>query len=131
MRGALTPMDERDQVILAERMAALNERPEPRVGDFVRFADGVLRRFSYHWHDGADWDGGYQTSDGGTYYLGEDYVSMSGGLHSPIPTATLTRTDETREGTVWFFHHNHRGAGRGVDTVATFRVYTCSLPANS
>lgn len=123
-------MDERDRTILAERMAALDARPEPRVGDFVRFADGVLRRFSYHWHDGADWDGGYQTSDGGTYYLGNGYVRMSGSLHPCVPTNTLTRTDETRDGSVWFFHHDQRIAHNGVDVMATFRVYTCSLPAN-
>lgn len=129
MRGTLTPLDDRDQAILAERTAALDAVEEPRVGDFVVFADGVTRRISYHWHDGAGWDGGYQSSDGGSYYLGTGYVSMSGGLYTTVPKETLTLTDEKRDGSVWFFHHDHHTAHNGVDVMIPFRVYACSLPA--
>lgn len=115
-------LDERDRVILDERTAALDKHPGIRVGDFVRFADGATRRVSYLWPHGA------QTSDGGSYYLGHGYVSMSGSLYSPVKLDTLTLTRETRPGAVWFFHHDHFTAHNGVHANIPFRLYECSLP---
>lgn len=122
---ALPALDERDAVILANRIVALERVDGPRVGDFVRFADGTLRRISYHWRDDAGWDGGCQTSDGGSWYLGDGFVSFSGALYSAIPTESLRRTDEQRQGSVWFFHHDYRTAGGGIDALIPFRVYEC------
>lgn len=121
--------DPRNVEIIERRMAKLDAREGPRVGDYVRFTDGTLRRCSYHWSDGAGWDGGMQTSDGGSFYLGEGYVSMSGSLYSCVPTDSLKLTDETREGTVWIFDHDFAGAGRAVHYSVPFRVFTCELPA--
>lgn len=121
--------DERDLTMLAERMEALDRIEGPRVGDFVRFADGVERRISHHWTDGEGWDGGIQTSDGGSWYLGNGYVSMSGSLYGCIPTDSLKLTDERKRGSVWIFHHDFAGAGRGVDLDAEFRVYVCAAEA--
>lgn len=115
--------DARDADILAARLTLLNAVPGPRVGDYVEFADGATRRISYNWGDGL------QTSDGGSFYLGEGFASFSGSLYGCVPPESLTRTDETRPGRVWFFHHGYSGAGMGVDSEPLFRVYRCSLPA--
>jgi len=117
-------LDEKDQRILAGRVAALDEVEGPRVGDFVRFADGVVRRVSYHWGDTV------QTSDGGSYYLGNGWVSMSGSLYPGVPVGLLTLTDETRDGSVWFFHHDWAKAHNGVHASIPFRVFSCSLPCD-
>lgn len=118
--------DERDAEILAERVEAFNARQGPRVGDYVRFADDVTRRISHVWRDEHDAAFSVQTSNGGSYYLGKGYVSMSGSLFGGVKPETLTLTEETRDGAVWFFHHDWHTAHNGVDTVATFRVFTCS-----
>ena len=115
--------DQRDRDILVARQAALDSVPGPRVGDWVEFPGSVMRRISYLWPDDA------QTSDGGTYYLGDGYVSMSGSLHASVPTNSLKRTRRTKPGSVWFFHHDFHTAGGGVDTTIPFRVYTCAFAA--
>jgi hypothetical protein len=58
-----------------------------------------------------------------TCYLGEGYCSFSGGLDRGIDQARLTRTDEQREGPVWFFHHDDITADNGIETTVPFRVY--------
>jgi hypothetical protein len=121
--------DDRDQAILDERIAAYDEIPGPRVGDFVVFANDVTRRISYIWRDENDVVLSVQTSDGGSYYLGKGYVSMSGSLYNGVKAETLTETDEKRDGRVWFFHHDWSTAHNGVDTTMPFRVFTCTEPA--
>jgi hypothetical protein len=128
-------LDARDAEIVAERVALYALRKGPRVGDWVVFADGTIRRISYRWTDGTGWDGGTQTSDlgglcAGNYHLGKAGVSFSGGLHPHVPTDTLTDSGQLHDATAWIFHHDHSGAGRGVYFPAPFRVYTCSLEAN-
>jgi hypothetical protein len=56
---------------------------------------------------------------------------MSGSLFVSVPLGTLTRTDETRPGWVWIFHHDYHTAGGGIDTQIPFRVYRCSENAPS
>ncbi len=119
-------LDDTDARILAERIAALDERIGPRVGDYIEFADGVVRRISHHWRDDAGWDGGLQTSDGGSFYLGAGYCNFSGSLHPCVNAATLTLTRKRRPGRVWFFHHDCAEAHNGVETTIDFRVYHCS-----
>lgn len=116
--------DDRDALLVASRRVALDAVAGPRVGDFVIFADGVTRRISHVWDCWEDMPASVQTSDDGSYYLGDGYVSMSGGLHPGIPSDTLTLTDELRPGAVWIFHHDLWGAGRGVETEIPFRVFT-------
>ena len=113
-------MDERDRAILAERVADLQTIEGPRVGDFVIFADGVERRISHHWGDSV------QTSDGGSWYLGDGYCNFSGSLHPGVPVDSLTSTGETKPGAVWFFHHDSWRAHNGVQASAPFRVFSCS-----
>jgi hypothetical protein len=116
-------LDPRDLDIRAKRQAALDAKDGLRVGDWVEFSDQVVRRISHIWPDGV------QTSDSGSFYLGEGFVSMSGSLYSMVPKSSLTKTDQTRDGSVWFFHHDYATAHNGVQTSILFRVYTCSLPA--
>jgi hypothetical protein len=122
--GCRSPQfDQRDAEILKERVAQLNKRSGPRVGDFVRFPDGTVRRFSYIWdfEDGSDISA--QTAGGGSFHLGECGVSFSGTLFSGIPGKSLTLTNEKRNGDVWFFHHGFAGADCGVNAVVEFRVF--------
>jgi hypothetical protein len=124
-------LDEQDARIVTDRLATMDRKAGPRVGDFVVFADSVVRRISHHWHDGAGWDGGMQTSDlnEGRFYLADGSCSYSGALHKCVPTDSLTDTGETRNGSAWIFHHDHARAHNGVDFLAPFRVFTCSEEA--
>lgn len=115
-----------DAAMVAERMATLDAIEGIRVGDWVRFADGTMRRVSHHWGE----EYGVQTSDGGSFYLGDGYVSFSGSLHPTVPLDSLTPTDEMADGWVWVFHHDMHRAHNGVDVLVPFRVFTCSLEAN-
>jgi hypothetical protein len=118
-------LDQRDQDIFAQRVAALDRIDRPRVGDFVVFTDGVRRRIAYRWPDGD-----VQTCHPcASFYLGDGYVSMSGNLYRSVPADTLSLTEETAEGGVWFFHHNYATAGGGVQATHRFRVWRCSLDA--
>jgi hypothetical protein len=122
----LSQLDARDTEILADRIHSFEQVTGPRVGDYVRFADDVTRRISYIWRDEHDQAFNVQTSDGGSYYLGKGYVSMSGSLYDGVEPSTLTDTGRRVMGSVWFFHHDHRMAHNGVDTEIPFRLYRCS-----
>lgn len=124
-------LDDRDAAILVERLAKLNARKGPQVGEFVRFSDGTVRRFSYHWRDDEGWDGGMQTSDEGSFHLGRCGVSFSGSLYSCLPTERMRATDETMMGRVWFFHHDHMTAHNGVDVQVPLRVWEYNGLPNS
>ena len=123
--GRLIPLE--DSEILAYREAILNRDKDPRVGDFVEFPGGELRRIAYIWPDG-----GVQTCHvGASFYLGEHGCSMSGSLFRSIPGHSLTLTDQTRPGGVWFFHENQPRANNGVRFNILFRVYASSVEAPS
>jgi hypothetical protein len=114
--------DERDQELVDQFQASLNEhrqkRPDvPGVGDWIKFADGLVLRVSHVWDDGV------QYTYGGSFSMGDGYVSYSGGLEPVIKLDTLTLTDEVKQGAVWIFHHNHWKAHNSVHTAIDFRVY--------
>jgi len=119
MQSYTKSLDERDRQILAQRIAAREANPEPRVGDYVRFPSGRLARVSHIWDDGA------QTSEDGSWYLGDGYTQFSGGLDPCVPR--LTRTEQTLPGAFWFFHHDHARAHNGVRVTAPCRVYTSDV----
>ena len=129
-------LDERDAAILAQRMRTLDAELGPRCGDYVRFGDGTERRILHLWifdePDDPDIEDQAQTSDGrfgSSFYLGDGYVSFSGGLYPGTPLAGLRLTDETRLGSCWFFHHDYRTAHNGVDVKIPFRVYETNAEA--
>jgi hypothetical protein len=118
--------DDKDQAILDMNMAEMNKRKGPRVGDWIRFADGVERRISYIWDFGDE--NRIQTAMGdGSFYLAFGYCSMSGGMYRGIDAATLTETSETKDGMIWFFHHDFAMAHNGVYKAVPFRVFTSTL----
>ena len=111
--------DDRDQAILTQRLSQWNQRAGPRVGDFVRFPDGSLHRFTHAWDDGL------QTAPAGhgSYYLGEGFCSYSGSLDPLIPSTRIHATDATEDGRIWFFHHDYWCAHNGVVAMIPCRVY--------
>jgi hypothetical protein len=111
--------------LLESRMAKLDTFAGPRVGDWVRFGNGELRRFTYHWGDGLQTASG--PGDVGSFYLGEHGCSYSGGLDPTVNVGTLELSTELRRGRVWVFDRNHAGAGRAVHYTPEFRVYDCTL----
>ena len=125
-------IDERDVTIIQACEFKFNEDKGLRQGDYVIFADDVVRRISYIWPESAGVPKGIQTSDiNSSYYLGDGYVSMgNGSLYPPVSSKTLTLTDQTRYGPVWIFHHGYRAAHNGVSSIIRFRVYSCSEDAS-
>jgi hypothetical protein len=119
-------LDERDRQIIWERRHSIELIDGPRCGDYVDFADGITRRVSYIWRDEHGQAFNVQTSDGGWYYLGNGYVSMSGSLYNGVKPETLTDTGEVRPGSAWIFHHDHHTRDNGVDITIPFRVYRCT-----
>jgi hypothetical protein len=121
-------LDPRDLAILAERVALMEEAraadPLPMVGDFVRYADGTERRVSHVWGAYEEHPASVQTSDGGSFYLGNGYASMSGSLYSGAPADSFTLTEDKKDGAVWIFHHNMARAGGGRPALIPFRIYT-------
>jgi len=119
--------DDRDAEILKERQAEFDKSTRPRCGDYVLFSDGVVRRISHIW----DYDDGwFQSSDGGSWYLGKGWASFSGSLFSSLPLKTLTLTDDHKNGHFWFFHHDWHEAHNGVQFQIPCRVWQCSQSAN-
>jgi hypothetical protein len=113
-------LDDRDLGILHQRALAYDKIPGPRIGDWVRWAGGSYARFCHDWGDQL------QTTDGpngGSFYLGDGYISYSGGLDPGILKSTLHQTGELKLGSVWFFHHDSAGGGRGVHAQMDFRVF--------
>lgn len=129
-------LDERNRYIIECRIAAYAAIDGPRVGDWVDFPGGEKRRISHIWA-WADNEGdpitarSIQTSKGGSYHLGNGYVSMSGSLYVGVPASTLHLTDEIRSADAWIFHHDHYTAGNAVHFTAPFRVFTCDQEAPS
>jgi hypothetical protein len=127
-------LDEINLQILKERQDEyLNRHPMvPREGDYVDFACGTVRRISEDYGDEV------QTSSidpncihSGSFYLGKDYLSFSGGLFRSIPVKSLTKSPELRPGGVWFFNHDEVCAHNGIYATLQCFVWKCNLPANT
>lgn len=110
--SALNPGLDAKQLAIAARLAqpCLSQQG-PEVGYFIRLKDGSLTRFTHKWEHGL------QTEFGGSssFYLGDGYVSHSGGLDSVIANTAIQPTGETLPGVFWFFKDNQRGAGRNIN----------------
>lgn len=132
----------------------------PRVGDVIRFANGTERYVSHIWRgwdeesQTATDPETIQTSDGGSFHLsgrslfdlpGERErhhlqprpavepwaaLSMSGSLYRGIPAESCTLTDETRDLSVWFFHHDHTRAHNAVHATIPVRVFVSTAEAS-
>lgn len=114
--------DEIDKKIVIDRIAQWDRCQGPRVGDYAIMPDGSMERFAHNWGDSL------QTTSGGFFYLGNGYMSMSGGLHSAIPKTRIRDASDTKMGICWIFHHDYREAFRSVGAQVPCRVYQI-LPA--
>jgi hypothetical protein len=126
-------LDERDQQILKEYQDAFLARTEPKQGDWVRFSDGTMRRIAQVWKNEENKPDSIQTDHskfGSSFYLGNGYMSFSGGLFSGVPFSTFTRTNETKEANAWIFHHGHTQAHNGIFVKVLCPVWECSLQPN-
>lgn len=120
-------LDERDAQILRIRQDAYNRRPGPKVGDFIRYNDGTMRRISYVWRNEQNAPESIQNSDGGSFYLGDGYMDFSGALNPGIPAETLSYKGEKKVGRAWFFHHDYACADNGIDVPVIVSVWDCTL----
>lgn len=111
--------EERQQQILAERMKKYNEIPGVRVGDWIEEPDGRMTRATYDWSDTIQNGGG----EYGQFYLGDGYISYSGGLGPGVHKDKLVNTGKVKNGKVWFFKNDHWFAGNGIDFIVPFRVF--------
>lgn len=110
--------------ILKKRLSNRNKNKKLMSGDYIIRPDGTYTRVTHIWgygkndtiQTGGDVYGRYYLQDGG-------YLDYSGGLDSGYKFSQLAKTNKTKIGWVWFFHHNVSGAGRGVDFPAKMRVW--------
>ena len=120
-------LDDRDHTIVTAREAAFlrrRNRRDIRVGDVVVFPNGTERRVAYVWPHGV------QTTDGGSFYLGDGYMSYSGSLFDSVPLTALSHTGgELSARSAWIFHHDQRRAHNGVECVVSVPVWRCSVDA--
>lgn len=121
----LAAKQERNRPLLEARLAALNARPGPRVGDYLRLPrlHPRLGEWTRITHDHGDL---LQTGGnaGSSYYLGAGGgVSYSGGLDRGVIPGHLVPTADTRPGNCWFFDEGRSGAGRGVTFTVEWRVF--------
>lgn len=125
-------LDQQDQSILQARQASFTAIAEPKQGDFIRFANGTIKRIAHVW---ADENGKAETIQptmyrgDSSFYLGDGYMSFSGSLNTGIPAAKFHRTSETMPGSAWFFHHDYATAHNGVNVTVNCPVWECELPA--
>jgi hypothetical protein len=113
-------LDDRDKTILTMRTAAFHHTEGPCVGDYIDFTNGVTHRIAYIWPEGV------QTSDDGSFYLGNSGMSCYGSLYTPMPTETLTLAKGMRDASAWFFHHDHWTAHNAIHVRVLARVWASS-----
>lgn len=112
-------VSDKDKAILSHRIALYDQQQGPRVGDFVK-VNGTYQRFTHKWDESIQ-AGASECNVG--FYLGDGYISYSGGLNSGAMLNDLKQTDEVKTGAVWFFHENNWVAHNGVEMEMPFRVF--------
>ena len=109
--------------IFAARETAYNKIDGVRVGDYIRHKDGTVSRATYLW-DFPDMSPSVQDGGGSaSFYLGDGYISYSGGLNQSIDISTLRQTAELKDGVIWFFKNGFQSCGNGIDYRMKFRVF--------
>jgi len=111
--------------IFIEKQKRYNQIKNPRVGDFIK-QNKKYYRIAYIWkYETRPYT--YQTeSGGGSYYLGDKYMSMSGSLNSGFQAQPkdLKLLKETKEGWIWFFKNKLAMAYNGINFKMNMRVYS-------
>ena len=116
-------LDNHDEKILLEQIALWDKRRGPRVGDWCLLLDGTARRFTHDWGDFLQTTTEPAGKFGASFYFGKGYMEFSGGLDRAINAAEFELTEETRDGSCWFFHHGEARAYNGIQTNVPCRVY--------
>lgn len=119
-------VDEIDLELLKNRIIERNKILVPLVGDFVIFPNNKYRRFTYDWGNDIQTTVGPDRSCYGdeSFYLESDgYSSFSGSLDHAIMKDKLILTNEIRNGSFWFFHHDHPCAHSAVRVNVPCKVY--------
>lgn len=111
--------EQTNSLILQQRLQRFNEKPGPRVGDYLKLDNWNYTRFTHEWPDTIQTGG-----MGGSYYLSESgFLSYSGSCDPGVPKDCLELTEETKPGAVWFFSEDHHRAHNSVTFVVPLRVY--------
>jgi hypothetical protein len=120
--------------ILKERQTKRDRLAGARVGDFVRMADGSLRRFSglspttlstYDGHGRRHTSRpGYQLASGNpSFLLQEDGTTSFSAGNDFVEGLEIRDTGEQIAGEFWFFHHDKPAAAGDVRFMIPCRVY--------
>lgn len=110
-----------DDEILTDRLTKYNKINGPRVGDWIREQSGRMTRATHDWGDDSIMQHG--GGEFGQFYLGDGYISYSGGLDTGIKKASLKLTNEVKAGKVWFFKNDYATAFNDIEYMVDFRVY--------
>lgn len=119
--------DDIDQTILNEaqaerrRLDALTSLP--RTGDAIIYPDGTLCRVANSYHDASQpalWVGSF-------FVYRSGHMEYSGALTNAIPNSKFA-LEGYADVPVWFFHHGHTGAHRGVHCNINVRLWRCAAP---
>ncbi len=110
--------DKENQEILKRRTEEYNKIPGARVGDYLKLPNGKYTRFTYGFDDHIQ-TGGH----GNGFYLGNGYISYSGGLDPGVKLSDITQTEQTKKGFIWFFDNDFATGGNGRDFEIDFRVF--------
>lgn len=111
--------------LFKKRERAYNRIKGIRVGDWVKEKDGYTR-VTYIWRDD---DKTYQIQTGGSkfgqFYLGDGYISYSGGLDTGFNPNKVKyeQLKGRRIGSVWFFKNDYHTADNAVVYTMKFRVF--------
>lgn len=111
--------------LFKKRERAYNRIKGIRVGDWVKEKGGYTR-VTYIWRDGKKI---YQVQTGGSkfgqFYLGDGYISYSGGLDTGFnpDEVKYVQLKERRIGSVWFFKNDYHTADNAVVYTMKFRVF--------
>ena len=138
MKTGLTDLDSTDCEILERRLAARNEVPGARNGDFVIFPSGETERLCstpggthYVWEKGGRVERRNSLSvaskNSGSWELlkpsrSRNMVRFSGGMEHYYD-AKLVDTGEQKPGAFCFFHHDQMKAGNGIHVQIPCRVF--------
>jgi hypothetical protein len=118
-------LDEVDQHLADEALAARRMIDGPITRDYVKFPTGKMERL---W---ISRDGHIQTSPAGSFFLfSNGYAEFSGSLNPLISASSLSLREEIELGEFWFFHHGEVGPGRGVHFSIPCRVYATTEDYN-
>ena len=93
----------------------------PLEGDWVEDHDGTMRRIAYTDPSTTQFD---SPKFGSSFHcFANGAMDFSGGLDSPIPTASLEATGNFEPATCWIFSGDSSGAHRGVRWSIPVRVW--------